>query len=77
MSVPNYTAAKWAETAGGDVAVVGDSPAMTALGHPSIIPAAMDMMVMHAAAIRGGTTSDPSCLDECHIKAIISSIGHS
>jgi 3-methyl-2-oxobutanoate hydroxymethyltransferase len=54
MSVPDYTSAKWAEMAGVDVAVVGDSLAMSAHGHPSTIPATMDMMVMHAAAIRRG-----------------------
>ena len=54
MSVPDYTAAKWAETAGVDVAVVGDSLAMIAHGHPNTIPATMDMMVMHASAIRRG-----------------------
>jgi len=57
MSVPDYTAAKWAETAGVDVAVVGDSLAMIAHGHPSTIPATMDMMVMHAAAIRRGAAA--------------------
>jgi 3-methyl-2-oxobutanoate hydroxymethyltransferase len=40
--------------AGVDVAVVGDSLAMIAHGHPNTIPATMDMMVMHAAAIRRG-----------------------
>lgn len=54
MSVPDYTAAKWAETAGVDVVVVGDSLAMIAHGHPNTIPATMDMMAMHAAAIRRG-----------------------
>jgi 3-methyl-2-oxobutanoate hydroxymethyltransferase len=54
MSVPDYTAARWAEMAGVDVAVVGDSLAMIAHGHPSTIPATMDMMVMHAQAIRRG-----------------------
>ena len=54
MSVPDYTAAKWAETAGVDVAVVGDSLAMIAHGHTNTIPATMDMMVMHAQAIRRG-----------------------
>ena len=34
--------------------VVGDSLAMIAHGHPSTIPATMDMMVMHAQAIRRG-----------------------
>ncbi|HEY0439098.1 MAG TPA: 3-methyl-2-oxobutanoate hydroxymethyltransferase, partial [Xanthobacteraceae bacterium] len=54
MSVPDYTSAKWAEMAGVDVAVGGDSLAMIAHGHPSTIPATMDMMVMHAQAIRRG-----------------------
>jgi 3-methyl-2-oxobutanoate hydroxymethyltransferase len=54
MSVPDYTAAKWAEMAGVDVAVVGDSLAMIAHGHPNTIPATMNMMVMHAQAVRRG-----------------------
>jgi 3-methyl-2-oxobutanoate hydroxymethyltransferase len=52
--VADYTSAKWAEMAGVDVAVVGDSLAMVAHGHSSTIPATMDMMVMHAQAIRRG-----------------------
>ncbi len=54
MSVPDYTSAKWAEMAGVDVAVVGDSLAMIAHGHTSTIPATMDMMAMHAASVRRG-----------------------
>jgi 3-methyl-2-oxobutanoate hydroxymethyltransferase len=54
MSVPDYTSAKWAEMADVDVAVVGDSLAMIAHGHPTTIPATMDMMVMHAQAVRRG-----------------------
>ena len=54
MSVPDYTAARWAEMAGVDVAVVGDSLAMIAHGHPNTIPATMDMMTLHAQAIRRG-----------------------
>ncbi len=53
-SVPDYTSARWAETAGVDVCVVGDSLAMVAHGHKSTIPATMDMMVMHALAVRRG-----------------------
>lgn len=53
-SVPDYTSARWAEMAGVDVCVVGDSLAMVSHGHPSTIPATMDMMVMHAAAVRRG-----------------------
>lgn len=53
-SVPDYTSAMWAERAGVDVAVVGDSLAMVGHGHPSTIPATMDMMIMHAQAVRRG-----------------------
>lgn len=53
-SVPDYTSARWAEAAGVDVCVVGDSLAMVAHGHPSTIPATMDMMVLHALAVRRG-----------------------
>jgi 3-methyl-2-oxobutanoate hydroxymethyltransferase len=53
-SVPDYTSAHWAEIAGVDVCVVGDSLAMVAHGHKSTIPATMEMMVMHAAAVRRG-----------------------
>jgi 3-methyl-2-oxobutanoate hydroxymethyltransferase len=53
-SVPDYTSAQWAEMAGVDVAVVGDSLAMIAHGHPSTVPATMDMMVMHSQAVRRG-----------------------
>ncbi|MDX1711334.1 MAG: 3-methyl-2-oxobutanoate hydroxymethyltransferase [Rhodovibrionaceae bacterium] len=53
-SVPDYTSARWAEMAGVDVCVVGDSLAMVAHGHKSTIPATMEMMVMHALAVRRG-----------------------
>jgi 3-methyl-2-oxobutanoate hydroxymethyltransferase len=53
-SVLDYTSAKWAETAGVDVCVVGDSLAMTCHGHPSTIPATMEMMLLHSAAVRRG-----------------------
>ncbi len=54
MSVPDYTSAQWAETAGVDVAVVGDSLAMIAHGHANTIPATMEMMIMHSMAVRRG-----------------------
>ncbi len=57
MSVPDYTSAQWAEAAGVDVAVVGDSLAMIAHGHANTVPATMEMMVMHAAAVRRGAPS--------------------
>lgn len=54
MSVPDYTSAQWAEMAGVDVAVVGDSLAMISHGHSNTIPATMEMMTMHATAVRRG-----------------------
>jgi len=54
MSVPDYTSARWADMAGVDVAVVGDSLAMVAHGYANTIPATMDMMVMHSQAVRRG-----------------------
>ena len=54
MSVPDYTSAQWAEMAGVDVAVVGDSLAMIAHGHKSTVPATMEMMILHAQAVRRG-----------------------
>lgn len=54
MSVPDYTSAQWAEMAGVDVAVVGDSLAMIAHGYSSTVPATMEMMIIHAAAVRRG-----------------------
>ena len=53
-SVLDYVSAKWAEEASVDVCVVGDSLAMTAHGHPNTIPATMDMMILHAQAVRRG-----------------------
>ena len=54
MSVPDYTSAQWAEMANVDVAVVGDSLAMISHGHPNTVPATMEMMIMHAQAVRRG-----------------------
>jgi len=57
MSVPDYTSAQWAEKAGVDVAVLGDSLAMISHGHASTVPATMDMMIMHGQAVRRGAPS--------------------
>lgn len=54
MSVPDYTSAQWAEMAGVDVAVLGDSLAMISHGHTNTVPATMDMMIMHGQSVRRG-----------------------
>ncbi len=69
MSVPDYTSAKWAEMAGVDVAVVGDSLAMVAHGHPNTIPASMDMMIMHARRPFGAEPRILSFWDACLTRA--------
>src|SRR4029453_14609396 len=53
-AVPGSPSAQWAQMAGVDVAVLGDSLAMIAHGHRNTVPATMDMMVMHGQAVRRG-----------------------
>jgi 3-methyl-2-oxobutanoate hydroxymethyltransferase len=50
----DYPSARLADAAGVDIVLVGDSAAMTVLGHDSTVPATMDEMVMLTrAAARG------------------------
>ena len=50
----DYSGGRLADTAGVDIVLVGDSAAMTVLGHESTVPATMDEMVMLTrAAARG------------------------
>ena len=53
----DYPSARAAEAAGVDIALVGDSGAMTVLGYPSTVPVSLDEMLMLAAAARRGTTT--------------------
>ena len=50
----DHPSALVAEESGVDVVLVGDSAAMTVLGHDSTVPVGMDEMVMLAAAVRRG-----------------------
>ena len=50
----DYPSAQVAEEAGVDIVLVGDSGAMTVLGHDSTVPVGMDEMLMLAAAVRRG-----------------------
>jgi 3-methyl-2-oxobutanoate hydroxymethyltransferase len=53
----DYPSAQVAQEAGVDMALVGDSGAMTVLGYPSTVPVSMDEMVMLAAAARRGLST--------------------
>ena len=50
----DYPSAQVAQAAGVDVALVGDSGAMTVLGYPSTVPVSLDEMLMLASAVRRG-----------------------
>jgi 3-methyl-2-oxobutanoate hydroxymethyltransferase len=50
----DYPSAQVAEEAGVDVVLVGDSGAMTVLGHPSTVPVTLEELLMLARAVRRG-----------------------
>ncbi|MCB0875794.1 MAG: 3-methyl-2-oxobutanoate hydroxymethyltransferase [Solirubrobacterales bacterium] len=50
----DFPSAQVAEEAGVDIVLVGDSGAMTVLGHDTTVPVGMDEMLMLAAAVRRG-----------------------
>ncbi|HYN91228.1 MAG TPA: 3-methyl-2-oxobutanoate hydroxymethyltransferase [Thermoleophilaceae bacterium] len=50
----DYPSAQVAEEAGVDVVLVGDSGAMTVLGHPSTVPVTTEELLMLAQAVRRG-----------------------
>jgi 3-methyl-2-oxobutanoate hydroxymethyltransferase len=50
----DYPSAKVVDEAGVDVVLVGDSGAMTVLGHPSTVPVTTDELLMLAKAVRRG-----------------------
>jgi 3-methyl-2-oxobutanoate hydroxymethyltransferase len=56
VTVYDTPSARIADTAGIDVALVGDSAAMTVLGHDSTLPVTMDEMLMLTRAVARGTT---------------------
>jgi 3-methyl-2-oxobutanoate hydroxymethyltransferase len=58
-SIPDYPSAVWAERAGIDIAAVGDSLGMVSYGFATTLPVTIDMMVVHAQAVRRGA---PGCL---------------
>jgi 3-methyl-2-oxobutanoate hydroxymethyltransferase len=50
----DYPSGRLADAAGMDIVLVGDSAAMTVLGHPTTVPATMDEMLMLTRAVTRG-----------------------
>jgi len=53
----DYPSAQIAEAAGVDIVLVGDSAAMTVLGHDTTVPVTVDEMLMLASAVRRGLST--------------------
>jgi 3-methyl-2-oxobutanoate hydroxymethyltransferase len=53
----DYPTGVWAERAGIDILLVGDSMAMTVLGYSTTLPATMDELVAHSQAVMRGNSS--------------------
>ncbi len=54
VSTPDFLSASWAEKAGADMLIVGDSLAMISYGHTSTLPLTVDTMIQHCQAVRRG-----------------------
>ena len=50
----DFPTAQFAETAGMDMILVGDSLGMCVYGYPGTLPVTMDQMIVHAEAVRRG-----------------------
>ena len=53
----DYPSGQVAEEAGVDIALVGDSGAMTVLGYPSTVPVTLEELLVLAAAVRRGLST--------------------
>ena len=54
LTVWDYLSAQIVDTAGIDIALVGDPLAMTVLGYDTTVPITLDEMIHHAKAVRRG-----------------------
>jgi len=54
VSTPDFLSASWAERAGADLLIVGDSLSMIVYGHDNTLPLTVDTMIQHCQAARRG-----------------------
>lgn len=54
LTAYDFPTARFVETAGMDMILVGDSLGMCVYGYPGTIPVTMDQMIVHAEAVRRG-----------------------
>ena len=54
LTAYDYPTAQFAETAGLDMLLVGDSLGMCVYGYPNTVPVTMDQMICHSEAVRRG-----------------------
>ena len=54
VSTPDFLTANWAERAGADMLIVGDSLSMISYGHDNTLPLTVDTMIEHCKAVRRG-----------------------
>jgi 3-methyl-2-oxobutanoate hydroxymethyltransferase len=54
VSTPDFLTASWAEKAGADMLIVGDSLGMVSYGHDNTLSLSVDTMIQHCQAVRRG-----------------------
>lgn len=54
VSTPDFLTASWAEKAGADMLIVGDSLGMVSYGHDNTLSLSVDTMLEHCKAVRRG-----------------------
>ena len=54
VSTPDFLTASWAEKAGADMLIVGDSLGMVSYGHDNTLSLSVDTMIGHCQAVRRG-----------------------
>src|SRR5204862_5426757 len=57
LTAYDYSSARLVDEAGIDIVLVGDSLAMTMLGHENTLSLTVDEMLHHVKAVRHGTTN--------------------